>query len=59
MIARLAKRCIPSDKIAEEIMNFGSFDGAVGSYPIVSSAGDQFFELPLVVREITQDGFKS
>ena len=44
--------------IVKAIIGLGKRRGAVGEFRVTEQNGDRFFDIPLVIKEITADGYK-
>lgn len=47
-----------SDELLKALLSQGSLEGAVGPFTVRSEADDRFYDIPLVIKEVTKDGFR-
>ena len=57
LLHELVKKGVPTNRIPEAVMKSGPRTGAIGRYEVREENGDRHFDITLVVKEITKQGF--
>ena len=57
LLHELVKQGVPTKRIPEAVMKTGPRTGTIGRYEVKEEGGDRYFDISLVVKEITKQGF--